>query len=512
MFNFLKFSLFVSCFLLASCDDVTSQGDVTFLSDLNISDEGLKYCIDEQVSKEGWTTLAEVTELTCPCVNKTRAFELNVCIKDISDISIFKSLQQLNLSGHFYTEIDVSALTALEGLNLAGSFIQSIDLSKNTHLKMLNLSSTAIPTLNLVGLKNLKELNITMGGSGIDPVYQEISLQTAASEGYNIPVTFNMIVNTETNLTLDSEALLEVVYVRDNRMVESLKFNNVVKASGYFSAHLFEYAEGLTSFYGRISGGELLDLSKFSKLKKFIFNSDTVTEIKIHQNMVELKTIAPISTFDFPLDSKLEVVDVRSVNADRLLYLDFPLMDTWAGNLRTLTIAGYSFDRAMNLSNSNQLSDLRFYNSLVAVVTVPESLTRVHIANSYGTSIEAGENIESLYLGYQLNYSCEYDGTEFPHLTSLVLLDCDSETIDFSSTPLLASLYIEGGLLTEVDFSNNSNLIDISLSTTNISKVVLPPLSGAQQGRFYSRDNPFNEDVDSLFHEMVKSMFSDVTI
>lgn len=127
MNNLSRKSLATALILLStiSRDGDSSNQSGTPLSSIVYEDYGIELCVTKTAASNNWSTVEEVKQLDCPKVGKDQLFfSLKDGIWKTNYFDKFIYLEDLNISGHYFSELDISRLINLKSLKLETSFIR----------------------------------------------------------------------------------------------------------------------------------------------------------------------------------------------------------------------------------------------------------------------------------------------------------------------------------------------------------------------------------------------------
>lgn len=138
--------------ILLSFNFIFSQSpEQTYVPDDNFEqaliDQGYDDVLDDYV------LTANINSLTRLEINRKN-------VEDLTGISDFIALTNLDMEYNLLTAIDISKLTSLDFLNLGSNSITSVDLSNNPNLKFLGLSHNQVKNIDLSSNPNLQSIEL----------------------------------------------------------------------------------------------------------------------------------------------------------------------------------------------------------------------------------------------------------------------------------------------------------------------------------------------------------------
>ncbi|WP_010134664.1 SdrD B-like domain-containing protein [Ochrovirga pacifica] len=108
--------------------------------------------LEQYMVYKGWDLDGVANGTITPSANVATMTYLDItqlCIKDMSGIELFTSLEELHMAGNLVTTIDLSNNTLLKVVDVSGNKLASLDLSNQTVLKQLYAASNQITSIDL---------------------------------------------------------------------------------------------------------------------------------------------------------------------------------------------------------------------------------------------------------------------------------------------------------------------------------------------------------------------------
>jgi len=126
-------------------------------------------------------------------------------ISDLTGISGFTALTDLNVSSNNLTALNVDSSTSLTDLNCANNQISSLNVTNNPVLTNLNCANNQIPSLDVTTNNQLEKLNILK----VDEWFELRDIRNNISHNYEEDENIAMdILNTIFDIKGDLEAIL----------------------------------------------------------------------------------------------------------------------------------------------------------------------------------------------------------------------------------------------------------------------------------------------------------------
>lgn len=137
-------------------------------------------------------------------------------IRDLTGLSAFVALEELEVDNNYLTQIDLTANTLLEKVNVNNTQLTTLDLSSNTALVELSCTNNSLTTLNLSSNTNLEILYCAVNQLTSLDVSNNLLLRTLGCQ-YNQISSLNVSNNTG----------LVNLYCKDNQLT-SLDVSNML--------------------------------------------------------------------------------------------------------------------------------------------------------------------------------------------------------------------------------------------------------------------------------------------
>ena len=390
----------------------------------------------------------------------------NSIIFDLTGISGFTNLKNLDCTGNILFNIDVSALTNLTTLNCSDNFIATLDVSASPNLTQLFCENNRLTSLNVNGLTNL---------------------------------TFLFCSNNQlTNLNLSGLTNLAGVICENNKLgnldvsglinLKSLicNYNNLtsLNVSGLTSLETFQCSHNLLTILDVSTLSNLKDLSCFyNQIPNLdLSNTTELTSLSCGENHIttlNLNGLTKLNTLECSYLPNNLVVNGTNLNALKNLQ--------YTGQNSNLTLNGFPMLENVTLSltqpgvtlNVTGLSthtNIYFLGGATTSLTVNGSGTTniksINCSNSQLTSLNLNglNNLSSLNCSNNKLISLNLTG-----LTNLTSLDFSRNkimNIDLSSVPNLKHLDCNNSLLASLDLTGLSHLEYLDCSNNASSGII----------------------------------------
>lgn len=139
--------LWVYSLSLLSCHAQANQ----HLHQLELADNALLECVNQQANKAAWQLVSDVDALKCHGMG----------IASLDGLQIFTQLKSLSLYNNKLQHANLQHFAQLEYLNIAGNKLKSVKLSGLAKLQTLYLFKNKLKTVDFTGLVQLKKIRIT---------------------------------------------------------------------------------------------------------------------------------------------------------------------------------------------------------------------------------------------------------------------------------------------------------------------------------------------------------------
>ncbi len=162
--NVATFFLIISLCFLAFTNPVLAKPIATLVW----QDQNLKECVLRQAEKNAWQDVEQVTSVKCHGKDITSAQELvqftnltklslyNNKIKQL-DLTLLKSLKELNLAKNRLTEVRITNLTELETLYLFRNKLTFLDVSGLAKVEKFRITQNQLSKIDIRPMKGLKQ-------------------------------------------------------------------------------------------------------------------------------------------------------------------------------------------------------------------------------------------------------------------------------------------------------------------------------------------------------------------
>jgi Leucine-rich repeat (LRR) protein len=438
--------------------EIAIDCDNTLITFINFFDNALQACVDSTAETNGWTLIAQVSELNCA----------DKGIQSTTGMELLTGLTKLNLDNNKIVIIDINHNIFLEELLLSNNQLALIDVTENLALTKLNLS-----------LNNLRTLDVSQN-LFLDELLLDDNTLTSIDVGNNIALTkLNLSSNSLSAIDVNSNSALDELRLQRNQLASINVSNNTA----------------LT----------LLDLS-FNKLSTIDVNSNTsLDQLRLENNtldVVDISNNTALTLVDLSLN-KLSAIDVNSNLSLGTLWLnsnDLTIIDV--SNNSILTQLDLSLNELTNIDISNNplLEQMWLLtNQLLSIdISNNPALTLLELGENQLTNIDVTSNSALTQLGLSYNSLTEVDVSSNLSLDKLWLYDNqlssidvtnndmltvlnlglnNLDTIDLSQNTLLETLFLNNNLLTTIGLDANSQLNTADLVENSFDQTTLDYLS-----------------------------------
>jgi hypothetical protein len=304
-------------------------------------------------------------------------------IRDLTGLSAFISLRELEVDNNYLTQIDVTANTLLEKLDVSNTQITTLDLSSNTALVELDGSSNYLTTLNLLSNTNLEVLRCDLNQLTSLDLSNNLLLKDLFCR-YNQITSLNVLSNVNlvniycvdnqlTSLGVSNLLLLENLNCMDNQLT-SLNVQNTPALSDLVCVNNL-----ITAL--NVSNSPLLtDLEcSNNQLSILVFpNSTALINLQAGGNLLTSIDIAHcsnihtvnvrnnfLSTIDVSNNPTLFNLDINNNGIPSIDLSNNPALYIFSASGNNLTTLDLSNNIVLNslYANANQLSLLRLPNT-----------------------------------------------------------------------------------------------------------------------------------------------------
>lgn len=126
-------------------------GEGTYIPDVNFEIQIEALGLGNGIERDGYVNTAQISALTTLDIQ-------NKNISDLTGISAFTALVDLNARNNAITNVDLSSNVNLENLDLFTNELTNLDLSHNTKLKELFIATNQLSSIDLSMLPDLRKL------------------------------------------------------------------------------------------------------------------------------------------------------------------------------------------------------------------------------------------------------------------------------------------------------------------------------------------------------------------
>lgn len=361
-------------------------------------------------------------------------------ITDITGITSFAALENLNVSTNNISAVDVSQLSALEELYVVNTTITTLDVSSNTALRHLEVSGTNLTTLDLSNNPNMQVLYLVN-------MPQLFTVDLKNGNGTNMTTFNRTLTGSITCVNVDESALnyFNTTFVDEN--------TNPVAP---FNAHCFEtYVPG-DNFENYLethdANGNVVPLGDPTSMGNGIANDDYVTTANI----------ASVTNLYMQTQS---INDLRGIEG--------------FASLTYFEVRGNNLFTSIDLSNNTTLEEVHIGSSPYNTIDV-STLTNLRVLDIEDTQLTT------------------LDVSNNTALTTFKLRNSDITNLDFSNNTALTSLEISNSDLTTLNVKNGNNtnvtLFDTT-GSTNLACILVDTET-------YSNTNWTNIESGSVFTEV----------
>jgi len=431
--------------------------------------------------------------------------DVSSCYLTTLDLSDLKKLKVVNCSKNALTVLNLTGITTIENLDCSTNSISSLDLTNLTEIKTLSIAKNKIVSLNVLNFKNLESLSLennlikSLDASNL----QKLVSLTLYSNPLTIVNTSNCIslkslilesltltsanVSGCTNLTdlylggcqidnLNAENCLNLSSPGINSWGSASKINfrnckslTAIKMVNFRSAEMdLTNCTALTSLECNNGSFEKLNLSGCSNLKVLIANNNILQQLVLSDC------------------GNLEKVAVESNKLTSLVFSGKKIQElTCNGNLLTdLNLSG--FDKLVNLNcsgnkltsiNTTGLSSLKTFkcsNNLLSSINVTQSLEleELDCTTNNLVSLDVSKLIKlKIFTFNYANSSLKSLNASGCILLENLSIDNPLEEINLSGCTGLKYFYLvkisnkSFGKLTNLNLTNCTNLLTLEVKT-----------------------------------------------
>ena len=390
----------------------------------------------------------------------------NASIMDLTGISSFTNLKNLDCTNNILLNLDVSSLTNLTTLNCSGNFIATLDLSALSNLTQLFCDQNRLSTLNLNGLTKISTLlcsnnqltNLNLSGmTDLTAVICENNkLVNLNVSGLLNLKTIICSTNNLANLDLSSTTNLEQLQCGRN-LLTSLNVSTLTKLTN------------LSCFYNQITS---LDVSNCTKLTNLSCGENSIATLNLN-NLTEL---ASLECSYLPNNLIINGTNLNSLKTfqytgpNSVLTLNgFPAIQDLNLTLAQPTVT-------LNVSGLSSVANLYMFGNPTTNLTVNGSgvtyLKSLNCSNSQLITLTLNglSNLASLNCSNN-----KLTTLNLSNLANLEYLDFGRNkitTLNLSSTPNLKHLDVNNNKLASLDVSGLSNLEYLDCSNNASTDII----------------------------------------
>jgi hypothetical protein len=370
----------------------------------------------------------------------------NIEIKDLTGISNFTKLINLNCGRNQLTSLDVSELISLQTLNCDSNDIKSLDVKKNTILKSLWCGyNRNLTTLNL-GPKYLLEqiwaerCNLTsidlsnVNSDNFKELYCEMNKLSTLDVSKMTKLT-TLVCGSNSNLnSLDVSA--NTALVKLDCQEDGLSELDVTKNTALSELHCHN---------NRITA---LDLAKNKSLTKLNCNNDKVTKLDLSNNSA-LQVLycynCNLSSIDLSNNPQLQFLDCSNNNLKtldlsndtNLVHLDYSTNHLAAldlsGNCKSYhltSIKGYNNSRSITAYSYKRGSGYKGEDKTGYYVPLSDQNDGGHLVSCLATLINNAGDKSTFDINYMFKQS--FDGAKLDTINKTQVLILDATKKSFS--------------------------------------------------------------------------------
>ena len=412
--------------------------------------------------------------------------ELYVASNQLTSLDVSKNVKLIELyaGSNQLTSLDVSKNVKLTELYIASNQLTSLDISKNLNLKNFSVNDNQLTNLKLPSTSNNKLEYLAADGNKLTSldVSKYINL-TKLDVGYNKLTNLDISKNTKLIDLIVTDNKLEkldlrynskLIYIsvgsdtlknlilRNVKSLDSITLTNIVEECPNLQILTLENNDNLTDI--SISDSKLqkiyienqknlktVTLSNNPKLSRLNLSPKTITKLALNNNALTTDEITGLSELKELQYLNLNNNSLTSLNISALTNLQTLYVDNQkdSNNNKTLKTA--------ILPNSNSLITLSVKNNALSELDLSKY---TNLKNLYTRS----STIQKLDLRY--NRNLETMDISSQELNDLILRNVKSITSE-----KLKSIIEGAPNLQVLTLQNNDNLIDISISNSNLQKI-----------------------------------------
>lgn len=387
-------------------DDFASYSDVDCTTrQTNVPDDAFEAYLEANALGDG---VANNNLVSTSNIEYITTIDLSgLAITDLTGIEDFISLQELNCSNNYLTNLNVQANTALTILNSGGNNLVTLDVTKNIALVELLCDSNNLIALDISQNTGLERLNCNSNDLTSLDVTANVDLQKLVCAG---------------------NELTALIGISGKLMLTDLNFSN-----NYVSAIDLTGNVALQELKGSKNNLTVLNTADNINLETLDINSNTLSNLDLNSNTILHK-----------LNGSLNLLESLSLTANAAL--------------DTLNISGNNFS-TINLTTNTELISLDISkNTLTSLpLTTNTKLEDLNVSNNVLETLLLNNNPLINDLNIASNQFSEID---IVALSSLLKFNCSSNnftTLDLNSNSTITSLNCSNNELFTLSLKNWSN-------------------------------------------------------
>lgn len=376
----------------------------------------------------------------------------NASIMDLTGISSFSNLKNLDCTNNLLLNLDVSSLTNLTTLSCSGNFIATLDLSALSNLTQLFCDQNRINNLNLNGLtkisfmicsnNQLTNLNLSGITDLTAVICENNKLVNLNVSGLQNLKTIICNSNNLSSLDVSTATNLEQLQCGHN-LLTSLNVASLTKLTN------------LSCFYNQITS---LDLSNSTKLTNLSCGENSIATLNLN-NLTELTTL---ECSYLPNNLIINGTNLNSLKNFQ-----------YTGPNSVLTLNGFPAVQDLNLilaqpvvtlnvSGLSALTNLYMFGNPTTTLTINGSgvtyLKSINCSNSQLTSLSLNGLSNLTALNCSNNKLTALNLTNLANLEYLDFSRNKISTLNLSLIPNLKHLNVNNNKLTSLNIAGLSNL------------------------------------------------------
>ncbi|MCG1036984.1 T9SS type A sorting domain-containing protein [Polaribacter sargassicola] len=396
--------------------------------------------------------------------NNTELNWLYATNNQLTSINLSKNtkLKRIDIYGNQLTSIDVSMLPDLEDFRIAYNQLTYLDVSANSNLRSFSCNGNLLTTLNV---KNGNNVNFTYFSANNNSDLTCIQVDDASFSLTNWSLVDD-IASFSTNCGISS-----IVYIPDYNMKTALVADTSINSNEDTEIQVSE-AEAVTGTI-TLEGVNIDDLSgieAFINITGLIVRGNNLTSVNLSNNdkisflsidnnqltSLDIRSLTNLETI-YAGNNQLSEIDVTNNLLLKKLWLNI-------NNLSSLDISKNTFLEELELDWNYDLLEIDFSNNL--------NLNRIHLWKTAISKIDITQliDLERLYVS-------ETNLTSIDITKNTKLYDFRSTdnpqipTYDFSNNTALIRIDLTNSNVNDVDVSKNVNLTQLLLGQNNLTSI-----------------------------------------